>query len=103
MMGSAQRVQLVLPLSNPHMTLQRWDLVWEGVSLMRGMGEEGWMEWGWPASGVVYISQRGYSIEIVDNGKNILFHLEGMDCIFTTPKQPTFQPQQLHINWLHCY
>lgn len=28
-----------LLLSNPHMTPQRWDLVWEGVSEMLGISE----------------------------------------------------------------
>lgn len=30
----------LLPLSSPHMTPQRWDLVWEGVSVIPGMGKE---------------------------------------------------------------
>lgn len=65
--------------------------------LRRGKGA-GWNGSG--QSGTAYNSQKGYSIAIVGNGMNILFHLEGMNCVFVTLKQPAFQPQQLKINWL---
>ena len=68
--------------------------------LSRGKGA-GWNGSG--PSGIAYNSQKGYSIAIVGNGMNILFHLEGMDCVFITLKQPAFQPQQLKINWLWFY
>lgn len=39
------------------------------------------MEWGQLAFGVLYSSQRGNPIEMVDNGENTLFHLKGMSCV----------------------
>lgn len=36
-------------------------------------------------------------MELVDSGKNILFHLEGMDCVAITPKRPAYRSQQLKI------
>ena len=76
--------------------------VWEGGSLLliRAKGA-GWNGSG--QSGIAYNSQKGYFIEIMGNGINILFHLEGMDCVFITHRQPAFQPQQVKINWLQCY
>lgn len=42
MIGGARefRNNSLLLLSNPHMTARRWGLVWEGVSVMLGIGEE---------------------------------------------------------------
>lgn len=75
--------------------------VWEGGSLLLSRGKgAGWNGSG--QSGIAYNSQKGHSVEIVGNGMNILFHLEGVDCVFITLK-PAFQPQQLKSNWLQCY
>lgn len=55
--------------------------------LNRGKGA-GWNGSG--QSGIAYNSQKGYSIAILGNGMNILFHLEGLDPVFITLKQPAF-------------
>lgn len=58
------------------------DGVWSEV----GHGRRGWAERGRPAFETVRSAQRGNPMEIVDSGKNILFHLEGVNCVAITPK-----------------
>lgn len=75
------------------------DGVWSEV----GHGQRGWAERGWQPFGTVRSAQKGNPMETVDNGKNILFHVEGVDCVAIIPKRLACRPQRLKINWLHCY